>query len=283
MLYRQLCLAATAAAFLVVPEVTEADKDVISTLPAPVDAAHPVLMPSDLHLDIPYHQEGGADAAISLNFLVEGGSRLTLNGFELYPSADPWHGDLTAEVEAHDGAREEKTLGYGLFVKPEVSDAEQQLSLVAIDLQLLEVGGVFDKGLPKVEIKLIKGPTGDIVIGSVDAVVETVEEKANNPLLRIKEKVEEFWKKLSSGCGRHRKGSAKHGHFETYEGGRPFRHDSLHGHHRHGGHRHRHDWGRLLKNIAANIVLPVLAGITAGVGVAVYVYTPSLLNPLAHC
>lgn len=281
MLYQQLFLAATAAAFLVVPEAPESDREIISTLPFPIDAtdADGVSLMSWNHLSVPCMKCQGEDTRIELDFAVEDETRLTVNGFELYPSADPWHNDLTASVMSGESTTEQK-LGYGLFVKPELLDTEGHLSLVPIDLQIVEVGGAFVTGnVPKVTVKLIKAPSGAIIIGNVE-MEEPADVEVPGPsasaLYRLKEKVEEFFKKLSSGCGRHKQhgGEEEEERMHMYEGkqeGRPFRHDYPHAHHHHHGH-HRHHWGRLLKNIAANIVLPVLAGITAGVGVAVYVF-----------
>lgn len=271
MLFKQLFLAATAAAFLVVPEVSEVDKDTVNSLPIIEEEASilPAIATTQ-SIGVPCKQCKGKNTRVEMDFVVEDGSRLTLNGFELYPAADPWHDDLVASVVKGNGKSKEQRLGYSLSVKPDAVDLEQRLELVSIELRVIEVGSLFVDGMPTVRVRLIKAPSGEIIIGSVD-VEETSEKDYENPLLRIKEKVKEFWSKIKGGCSRHRHSGAKQdGDTIMLEGQRP------HGSHHHHGH-HRHDWGKLLKNIAANILLPVLAGITAGVGVAVYVFslTPS--------
>lgn len=281
MLSKQLFLAATAAALLLVPEVSEGDNEIVTTLPFPLANGAQSVPFSEEYLELPCQQCGTENSHLELLFSVESGKRLLLNGFELYPSADPWHDDLTANVGA-EGDTSAQMLGYGLFVKPELRDAEQAMSIVPIDLQILEIGGQFVTGLPRVSIKLLKLPTGDLIIGNVETeniIGSDADGSHDNPLMRIKEKVEEFWKKLRGGCSRNRHGShQKHPDIEdlrTYH--EEMRHDYPHAH-RHGHRRHR--LIRLLRNIISNIVLPILAGITAGVGVAVYVFSSPFIQPL---
>lgn len=267
MLFKQLFLAATAAALLIVPEVSEADKDIVNALPIEVnDASILPAIATTQSIGVPCRQCRGRNARVEMDFAVEDGSRLTLNGFELYPAADPWHNDLVASIVKENEESREQRLGYSLSVKPDAVDLEQRMELVSVELRVIEVGNLFVDGMPTVRVRLIKTPSGEIIIGSVD--VEEVTEKNNeNFLLHIKEKVMEFYGKIKGGCGRHRHSGPKQSGDSMKMGGqRP--HDS---HHHHGGHRHhhRHDWVKLLKNIAANILIPVLAGITAGVGVAV--------------
>lgn len=267
MLFRQLCLAASAAAFLIVPEASLRDEDTVNALPVDTSIDNFMLPPTALSqkLDLPCRKCRGRDTHLEMEFAVEDGSRLTLNGFELYPNADPWHGDLIASVVRGNGKERKQRLGYSLAVKPEGIDEKQQMEIISVELRVIEVGNRFVEGIPTVSVKLVRAVTGDILIGSMNM--------SDSPAT-----CDSMWCRAKGIFG-----DAFHG----FPGCRKFRHG--HGpeskHHRPGSHRYHgrpghhsrpvederpgHEW-RLLKGLASHIFLPVLMGITAGFSVALF-------------
>lgn len=273
MLFKQLALVATTAAFLVVPDLPKADENIFEALPFETGTYGRPSIATAQSVSVLCKQCKGKNTHLEMDFAVEDSSRLTLNGFELYPQADPWHGDLMASVVRNNGKSRDQRLGYSLAVKPEAIDEEQHLEVIGVRLRIIEVGSLFVEGMPTVEVKLIKSQSGEIIIGNVN-VEAAVEKDYDNSFLRIKEKFNELWKQIKGGC-HHSKAVASHekGANIAHDGQRPHHgagRPAHHGHgHKHNAH-HRHSWGKLIKNIAANVVLPVLTGITAGVGVAVF-------------
>merc|ERR1712169_80584 len=243
LLLKQLALAATAASFLVVPETTQTDEEAFRALPIDAYSATSDIPVHALSqsLDVPCANCKGKDARLSMDFAVEDGARLLLNGYELYPSADPWHGDLTAEVVKGNGKTKNQMLGYSLAVGPQAYDDNQAL-------------------------KVINAHTGEVLIGAVD-MVSAEQAECTDVWCRVKEGWESAWKgiKAAGGCRKHKgHGHGNHDGKMMIDGGRP------HGRPAHPGQEHHH-WGKLMKNLAFSILLPVLTGITAGVGVAVFV------------
>lgn len=284
MLLKPLVFAASAVAILLVPEVTESDEGIFRTLP--IETENLEIPPSALgqSVDLPCRQCRGRDAHLQLDFAVEDGTRLTLNGFELYPKADPWHGDLTAAVIRGSGVHRERRLGYSLAVNPEEMDEDQGFGLIAVDLRIIEVGTRFVDDVPPVKIKLIQAPTGDIMIASVNVMGNDDGDKktCDSMLCRIEGMFDHTWKKVKGGfkgCGGMRghhkgKGNGHHKHPQKPEHrkGPKIADDKPHGgsEHKHQDLRH-HSWSELIENVTSYVLLPVILGITAGVGVAMYV------------
>lgn len=262
MLLNQVILAAGATAFLVVPEVTGTQDDVYSTLPFDLhDEAIPAQAVGQT-IDVPCAKCKGKDTHLSMDVAVEEGTKLTLNGYELYPNADPWHGDLTADMVKSNGKAKEQLLGYSLAVGPHAYDEQQGLEVIGIGLHIIEVGGRFIEGIPTISIKAIKAPSGEILIGDIE-LVDSEHAGCNDFLCRVKDGLRSMFKGRKP-CGKmangHHRGSQADG--ARVDGKRPH-------HDRPTFHEDRHNWGELLKNIAFSILLPVLTGITAGIGVAV--------------
>jgi hypothetical protein len=268
MLFRQLALAASAAAFLIVPDVSVADKDTINALPVDTNVKTFELPATAFSqsLDLPCRKCRGRDTHLKMNFAVEDGSRLTLNGFELYPNADPWHGDLTASVVKGNGHERSQTLGYSLAVKPQGFDEQQMMEVVGIELRVIEVGNRFVEAVPSVTVKLVRAADNEILIGSLN-VNEPAPPRCESVWCRVMES-------FDRGCQRFRHGRpGPHGH---PHGPKPPHHHARPGHHAHPhphgdeepAHRH---WRLLIKGLASHIFLPVLMGITAGFGVALFV------------
>lgn len=284
MLLKPLVLAASAAAILIVPEVTESDEGVFRALPIEAESLEIPASALAQSVDLPCRQCRGRDTHLKMDFAVEDSTRLTLNGFELYPKADPWHGDLTAAVIRGSGVHRERRLGYSLAVNHEGMDEEQGLGVVAVDLRVIEVGTRFVDDIPTVKIRLIQAPTGDIMIASVN-VMETDgadKPKCDTFLCRIEGMFDHTWNKVKGGfkgCGGmrgHHKGKGnghhKHPHEKPEHRKGPMISDSRPnpGTQKHQELRH-HSWSELIESVTSYVLLPVLLGITAGVGVAMYV------------
>jgi hypothetical protein len=279
MLFKPLAFAATAAAILIVPETSEKDDTIFRTLPIAVDTFEVPATAYAQVVDVPCLQCRGHDSQLELNFGVHD-RRLVLNGFELYPHADPWNGDLSAAVIKGNGKSDMRRLGYGLAIRPEGIDEDQHLEVVNVEVRIIEVGDRFVDGVPPVTVKLIKAPVGEIIIGSIE--VKGAGQKAPEDCsmwCRTKGMVHDSWKGVKGkfkGCH----GMKGKGHDHEHNHG----HKTPHGHGKAEGKptdafRHgpvidkmpEQSWGEVLKHVAAYIVIPVLMGVAAGVGVALYV------------
>ena len=271
MLLKTLTLAAGAAAFLLVPEVAKVDEDLVHALPFDPESFQ--MLPSALEqsLIIPCEQCKGRDSYLHLDFEVVDMSRLMLNGFELYPNTDPWNGDLVATLTSENRRAKHRTLGYSLAVSPDGHFENEQIDLIGVELRVIEVGSRFVEGVPAIKVSLIKtAATNEILISGIE-IKAAVEVECDTTWCRAKELFSGLFRGVG-GCGRNR-----HGH-QAAESHTMQPQTGVDGHdqvsntydHREHGHRRPH-WGRLWKNVAAYIFLPVLMGITAGVSVALYV------------
>ncbi|KAK5994931.1 hypothetical protein PT974_03320 [Cladobotryum mycophilum] len=263
--------AAAASAFVIVPELSAKDESIFKALPIPIPTTpEPFSMPQDMlsqSLQLPCKQCWGRHTNLELDFAVEDGTKLVLNGFELYPNADPWHGDLMATVKGRFGSGREKKLGYSLSIVPQAFDEDQKMELVDVVLRVIEVGNRFVDQVPIVKVGLIKAATGEIIIGNVE-IKEPAQVPCNSMFCRTKTMIGDALNGVkgfgSCGRGRHNK-HRPHGSKTTEHPQHQVEEPQGHRHHESGEH---HSRGRLLRNIIAHIVLPVLMGVTAGVGVA---------------
>ncbi|EQL00783.1 hypothetical protein G6O67_002002 [Ophiocordyceps sinensis] len=282
MLLKPLAFAATAAAFVLLPKISDADADIlngiVTALPVESESFGLAEILETKSVSVACPQCKGRDSHLQLDFAVEDGARLTLNGFELYPNADPWGGELTATLVKENGQEKGKSLGYSLAVEPVAMDAYQQMQLIKVELRVIEVGGQFVDGIPAVKVELIRAITEDLAISSVD-VEKATEVKCATMWCRAQDLGVELAKAFESvkGCvGRQKKHKGQHKNkgehkpgFNNSEHQQDAAHSDGPGHDGEKPHSHRHNWRLLLKNIASHIFLPVLMGITAGVGVAV--------------
>ncbi|KAI1402639.1 hypothetical protein F4819DRAFT_274282 [Hypoxylon fuscum] len=299
----------TTNAILLPPDISDLDNDIISTLPVPVrvDTDVPKIAESqNLKLKcpgcpvrVPHHGEpkmvNDIPSHLELDFSIEpsdDADRLMLNGFELYPNADPFRNSLTAAVRPDIAHRQHKqpprfkgpvkqnihNLGFGMQTSPVAKSEEDSLELVMVELDIIEVGDVFINGIPNVQIKLVKTPSGKLMIG--DIVTTESDSMQNNPMDKQEECATLLckWKavlmqKLASlrshkGCGgrpAHAKGHAGHHSRPHHDDHDAIRIHEDHEHH----HGHKKNWGLLFKNIASHILLPVAVGILAGVAASI--------------
>ncbi|KFA66770.1 hypothetical protein S40285_05314 [Stachybotrys chlorohalonatus IBT 40285] len=259
-LLKPLLFTATAAAFLIPGELTSPDGEIFEALPVHADTIGLPPTAFAQSIEVPCRHCKGRGTSLRLDIAVEDASRLTLNGFELYPNADPWRGDLTASVVAHNGREREERLGYSLAVTPVGMDGEQQMEVVGIHLRVIEVGNRFMQDIPAIDMKLIKAPNSEILIGAID-ILEERDSQCQSLWCRATKMLSGTF---HGGCSKAHRRPSHAGHGEAdhrmHKDGRP-KHHHHHGHHR--------NWRQLFKNVATQIFLPGLAGLVAGIGVAI--------------
>ncbi|KAI0111076.1 hypothetical protein GGR51DRAFT_508798 [Nemania sp. FL0031] len=326
-------LVATTNALLVPPEFSITD-DAVATLPVPIEIdadvavsqvpdTQTVMMPCPgcLQLGRKHHKE--IPSHLKLDFSIEstdGADRLTLNGYELYPHPDPLRNILKAPVLPDMASRRvgapprfrggpnrpqrNRPLGFSMETGAVATDDDEDLQLISVKLQIIEVGNVFVDGIPMVQVKLVKTPSGKLAIGTIDAV------RAANPQFKPEDDMRMqmhkecastlckwkalFYEKLShifalKGCGSssHRPPPPHHGglpppppppsfpHHGPPPPPPPHRHHHHDGEHRHGhGPRpshmgHGHGWGHGAGMFVTRILFPVLIGIVAGISASI--------------
>ncbi|KAI0475889.1 hypothetical protein GGR56DRAFT_674408 [Xylariaceae sp. FL0804] len=271
-------LAASATAIML-PPPDFSDDDVVTTLPVPTDVDFDITQIADNRIldvdctDCPVALGGdptlmttGVPSSLKLEFSVEpasdGADRLLLNGYEMYPNADPFSGSLTAAVKAVDDEESQaataQPLGFGMGSRPITS--EDGMDLIMVELQIIEVGSVFVSSVPDIQVKLLKTPTGKLVIADLDTVPSGTSQK--NPMDKQEECTTFLckWKAVMMqkfnalrrphGCGRrpaHLTGMHKGGF-------RPHHH-----------HEHAHRFLHVFRMIATHILLPITIGVMAGI------------------
>jgi len=312
-------LAASATAFLIPPEITTSDVELLAPLvTAPSDGSESV----DVKLNCPgcpvvihghrapkfmEEKPHHLDITLSVEHHPEGADRLLANGFELYPNPDPLREVFTAtplldnppwgakgrgkwsppwgkwghhkdgeEHGRHHGHHgpggpfgrkfpQPQPLGFTLHTGSLVKEADSQLELLVVDLNIIEVGGEFINGIPELHLKLIKDASGRLMIGDVEKTDPQPEEaKPANPDDCTTVLCQ--WMKSIFGSKK-----PCHGQRPAVAPPAPeadFRGDFNALPHPAVNNVPERSWGRLLKNIAAHIILPVLIGIFAGVGVS---------------
>jgi hypothetical protein len=243
--------------------------------------------------DKPSHLE------LSFAVEIEGESdRLLVNGFEIYPGADPFAHALTAphkpdhlRKKHHGGGGKHQDgrprhefgspqLGFSLAVKPVAKDADQ-LELVHIDLQILEVANSMVAGIPGVHVELIKTPQGKLMIAdlsttpsqSLQATPMDNQSECTTLLCKWLAIVHDKMSKMraSKHCGG--KGAkakaAAVAAAASASAGRPHHRPHYSGGHGHdSGYTRKHTWAQLFRSVASHILLPVLIGIVAGISVS---------------
>jgi hypothetical protein len=211
MLLKPLTLAAgllvipATQAFLVPPEVSDADVQVANTIESIGSQVPqtqvvnvecpgcPILLTGrrgkniQVYVDRPSH--------LKLTFSVDhrpDHDRLLVNGFEIYPSDDLLRATLSApqivdradkenrhhpEHDHHDREHRRRphklvpqpqTLGFGLQVGRAQKDADGQFELVEVELQIVEVGVAFIDGIPNVKVKLVKDTDGRLLMSQIE-------------------------------------------------------------------------------------------------------------------
>ncbi|KAI0119505.1 hypothetical protein F4814DRAFT_412211 [Daldinia grandis] len=292
-------LATLSSAFLLPPDISESDKDIITTLPVPVRVGAAILAVESQNLKlkcpgcpvhIPHHGKvkivNDIPSHLELDFDIvpsDNADRLMLNGFELYPNADPFQNTLTAAVRPDVLHRQMKkrpqfkgpkpqTLGFGMQTQPVAKNEEDALELIQIDLDIIEVGDVFVNGIPSVQVNVVKTPTGKLMLGEIKTIDS--ETAQSNPMDKQEECTTLLckWKavimqklaglRFHKGCGGRPAHVKGHGEVKGNDEGKV--EEPQEPQEPHHGHRQK-NWGLLFKNIASHILLPVAVGILAGI------------------
>lgn len=277
-------LAALTQSFLLPPEVSTSDTQLIDSLPveAAVYAQGQLqnlecvgcLAPST---DAAGHIEWTTNIASQLKLFfsikqTENGDILSLNDYQLFPPM-PLMGPLTAGQVTKDNTVFRVRLGYQLIVEPTIHDPENRLELIPLNFQVVEVADVFVNGLQSIDIRLIKAPDGSLLIASINLaetqnpLVNPTEngEKCKNLICAwraaLSDRLAKFRNRLGAKGGERPERWQKHEH---------------HGHGHHGGPNHHpfkhHRCGGIyntVKRIIHSVVIPMLIGIVAGVGACV--------------
>ncbi|KAK4042186.1 hypothetical protein C8A01DRAFT_33818 [Parachaetomium inaequale] len=212
MLLKPLTLAAgllavpATQAFLVPPEVSDADVQVANTIESigaqvaqtqVIDVecpGCPILLTGrrgkhiQVYIDRPSHLE--------LTFSVDhqpDHDRLLVNGLPIYPSDDLMRTTLLSAPQIVDREDKEKRhrpehdhhdrehrrrphkvtpqpqkLGFGLHVGTSQKDADGQFELVELELQIIAVGVAFIDGIPNVKVKLVKDAEGRLLMSQIE-------------------------------------------------------------------------------------------------------------------
>lgn len=295
-------LAAVANALFIAPEISAADDKIVDALPfVESDIAQQT---QTLKLDCPgcpvklRRHDGRTTTKIDvanhleLTFAIDtsgAADRLLVNDFELYPNTASWYTtlrapqvlDLTRMVTKHPRKAKPPTpqLGYSLGIRRvPTEEQDQQLSLIEVELQIIEVGYSFNDNIPAVQLKLVETPSGKLMIASVDVEVrkdvaespeasDIPEDECQNVFCSWGKSIVKGLKSLRPSCHRGQRGAMQDGRGHGHGASR----HHAHAHHRGprpGHYRQHHTWGRLLQNITWSIFLPILIGLVAGVGVA---------------
>lgn len=287
MLFKPLALAAVATAFVIIPEISEHDENIFKTLPVDTPGgAFAYGIPEsafEQSVSIPCNDCKGRNTKLQLDFTVEDETRLLLNGFELYPDADPWSGDLQATVIKGYSQPKSKKLGYSLAVYPKATAKEDNMELIEVDLKIIEVGTRFVDGIPAVKIDLIKAPGGNIAMSTV-VFDQPIETPCTTIWCRAKDLADKLWAQAQElkGCGKMATSELDSEaadmdmpdvemsdldmsemdmpEMDILDSGIPeFEEPAMPS---------REEWRQLMKSIAGHIIMPIVMGVTAGVAVA---------------
>jgi hypothetical protein len=267
-------LAVVSQAFLLPPSISSSDTDIVNTLPFEVES-EAIGQALDLPcMKCPVATSQGwvrdVESKLRLQFSIHDDidtDKLYLNGFQIYPAQVAQSDPLTA-LQLAANADENSflpnlRLGYELRITPVVKSEQDQLELINIQLQIIEIANKFVDGLESVELKLLKTPSGKLMIGDLKTAPTTNPGSKDCKSLVCKlrvilaNKLGQL-KPKKGGCMKTRPHKAA----SHPEGGR-------HGHGSHGPHRHHNHHGlarffHALKSIALHILIPVFIGVVAG-------------------
>ncbi|OAA34187.1 hypothetical protein BBO_09290 [Beauveria brongniartii RCEF 3172] len=273
MLFKPLALAAVATAFVIVPEMSANDENIFKALPIEKHGGKASYGIPDSAFDqsvsVPCGDCMGRNTQLRLDFTVEDETKLLLNGFELYPNADPWSGDLQAfSVNGHRKPKSQK-LGYSLAVYPKAVAKEDIMELIEVDLKIIEVGTRFVSRVPTLRVELIKAPGGSLAMSTVQ-VDQPLEAPCTRLWCRAKGLAGKLWAQAQGmkGCSKAATpelDSDGEGMISpdvdlpqkeyTPEIAEPTMPS-------------REEWRHLMKSVAGHIIMPIFMGVTAGVAVA---------------
>ncbi|OAA75339.1 hypothetical protein LEL_07327 [Akanthomyces lecanii RCEF 1005] len=273
MLFGPLALAAAATAFVIVPEMTENDENIFKALPVdnPGSALSYGIPESafDQSISVPCGDCKGRHTQLRLDFTIEDETRLLLNGFELYPDADPWSSELQATISSGHRKTKSKKLGYSLAVYPKAVAKEDNMELVEVDLKIIEVGTRFVDGVPAVRVELIRAPGGSLAMSTVDF-DQLVETPCTTIWCRAKQLADKLWAQAQEikGCGKTAIPELDFEPVDMTSSDFDLPDSEYTAHITEPTMPSQDEWRHLLKSIAGHIIMPIVMGVTAGVAVA---------------
>lgn len=271
-------------AILLPPSISSADTDIVNTLPfeAKSGAEGRTLDLECKNCPVPAKQNNelkwvyNVESKLQLQFDITENEidTLQLNGVQIYPPHDLPLEPLGAPQITQETFDNNYTvflrLGYELNVTPIMKSEEDQLELILVRLQIVEIAGTFVDGLESVLLKLLKTPSGKLMIGDLGTGPTSNPGGKNCQTLICKLKTILTGKlshpKPKKGCGS--KAAPAKAHFHGHGG-----HGSEHGAHHHHKHHGLSRFLHVLKRAAFHVLIPVLIGIAAG-------FTASLLGML---
>jgi hypothetical protein len=177
---------AVSSAFLLPTEISNADIDIIKTLPFEdaVSIDNRVVEINCPGCPVVSDIEGKMHSAqvqsiLQLNFSLaheDGLDKLMLNGMQIYP-LDPrsstFMEPLTASqmVKTSDDTwaySSTPKLGYSLSIRHPALDKNEQIDVISIHMEIVEVADQFLSGLPTVDIELLETPSHQLMIGNAE-------------------------------------------------------------------------------------------------------------------
>jgi hypothetical protein len=288
-------LATASTAFLLPPTISSSDKDIIQTLPFEQAAAIDgrvvnIECPPGFPVQITNllgetkTAASSVSSVLRLNFSLSHNDAdvLLLNGLQIYPInplSQSFLEPLTADqlVKSPQGTwnyAASPRLGYSLSVRhPVKASNDDQLDLIALHLEISEVGDRFIDGFPIVDVKLLETPSRKLMIGDVEispAGLPTSGGSCTTIICKWRAIVAEKLSELK-GCGgkaRPHKGQTMKPAADQEDGHRHGGHGRPrpHGPHRPHRHHHRHNrFARFLRNIVLHVFIPVMIGVVLGV------------------
>ncbi|ROT34685.1 hypothetical protein SODALDRAFT_82945 [Sodiomyces alkalinus F11] len=224
--------------------------------------------------------ENYLELKFAIDTTTDAADRLLVNEFEIYPDSAPWYSSLSAPQileftqavtsHRHKGRPLPRPLGYGLSIRPVVTeeDGGEEVELIEIDLQVIEVGNSFVQGIPNVKVQLLRTASGKLLIASAEKTASTTapaetpsgdDVECETTYCRWRSAVMKGLKNMQHHCGgavqTSSQGADQSGH--THE-------------HMPGQYKKHHTWARLVKNVTWSILLPVIIGLVAGISVSIF-------------
>ncbi|KAG5936836.1 hypothetical protein E4U53_000142 [Claviceps sorghi] len=268
-----LAASASASALVIIPELWDPEEAMSRALPLLDETSRRAPSAGSHVVRVPCAQCQDADRELVLDFGVADDTRLLLNGRELYPRVEAVvmgagaGAGAGAGVDGETSTRPQSPLGYSLAVSEATGEASTP-RLLDLELRVMEVGDRFVDGVPAVNVRLLEALGGKIFIADVVVAPSRVS-GCDSLTCRAREGMADVLRALRGlrpfrGChgrGRHPHPGKHHGEnaaLRRPQGGNPWSPSQS----------RRHEWRRVFTHIAAQILLPVLMGISAGVGVA---------------
>lgn len=288
-------LAGLTQAFLVPPTIHAVDKDIIESIPFEVEAASQGRLLEVECTGCPIEAAKGAAVSwnhakslLRLNFtiehLAEQPDALKLNGVQIMPvdtaaSLQGLHADQL--IQAPDGTwaySSTPELGYSLSIKP-YHDGQQDMSIYALHLRIIEVANEFVRHIPAVDLRVISTPTGQLMVAESKIqsspwlkVSAAGGADCSTLLCKWKAIIASKTKGLKKGCGH--KTDRPHRVPRPYgiKGGRP-KPEGFGKPHPHGQYHHRRPHSdafyRFLRALTVHVLVPVLVGMGIGITASV--------------